>query len=486
MIAAALITAALATAGHSEVVLRIDATSARNWEARPAWLGNRSDNPTVTAREGTLDFAVPEPGRGLKWALSFEPVDVFVYRWLVVRYRLVGYAPSTPDYVFWLNAETGKDGLRLLPPQPPPYDDQPHILAFDLQKREAGSEVSALAVQCQAGPQGGAHVLVESIEFADRPPEGAEGDMTQAAEPRTAEPDVLRPDLWEARRDWLGNPADRFAAKAADGKLRLEVDQPGMGMKWSASLPEPVEGMQWLSVRFRAGNLDPQTWNYFVYLASAGGGKAPDEQYCVNLSDIPADGEWHLVTAPVTVPSVRTIALQVQAVAGPAWAEIDWLRFSTQKPEVKLEDVLPYKPAAAVQPPDKALILSNSLAPAADAATGLEVGSWFGAPIVTVRGIAFALAGDGAKVAATPYQQPGEIQIEADVKASELYLLLGARFARTEEPSYGGGQLRRVVDPHRFVVAITYEDGMGDEFVPGRIGPQTSDLGPTASWSSRS
>ncbi len=473
----------VATSAWADVALRLDSTSAKSWETRPAWVGNASAQATVTANQEKLDFAISEPGKGMKWALGFEQVDVVTYRWLVVKYRLVNYATKAPDYLFWLNAETGKDGLRLLPPKDPPYDDQPHVVAFDLAKRGAGDTVSTIAVQCQAGPQGQAHVLVESIEFADRPPAGAEGDIVPVAERRTVAQDVLNPALWQAHKDWLANPGTKFAAQAADGRLRLEVDEAGTGMKWSTNLPQPVEGMQWLSVRCRAANLDPQTGNYFLYLASAGGGKALDEQYCINLNDLPADGEWHVVTAPVTVKSIRTIALQVQARGALAFAEIDWLRFSTVQPEMKLADVLPYEPAKALQPYEKAIVPavvgadprvrpSASLVPSTDAMAGLDVVSWFDAPMVTVRGVTFALADNGAKLAATPYKDLGEIKVPVDLQASELYLLLGARYARTEEPSYGGGQLRKVVDPHRCVVAVTYEDGMVDEFVPARIGPQ--------------
>jgi hypothetical protein len=63
--------------------LRLDAGSRQAWQPMPHWLGNASGQASVSVADGALDFAVPEPGRGMKWRISFEPTDVFFYRWLV-------------------------------------------------------------------------------------------------------------------------------------------------------------------------------------------------------------------------------------------------------------------------------------------------------------------------------------------------------------------------------------------------------------------
>jgi len=452
--------------------LHIGPETAGQWSEQVSWQANPSEACSVSAQDGALDFSVPEPNRGMKWTYRFEAADVFVYRWLVIRYRMVGYAPGAPDYLVWCNADTGGDGLNLLPPGAPQWDEAAHVVAWDLQKRGAGDSISTIAVQCRAGAQGGAHLIVESIELADAPPAGAEGDVVPVTEEKTVEPDVLKPESWMAHKDWLGNPADDYAVTATDAGLRFEVRQPGQGMKWSTDLAEPINDMLYLSVRYRAENLEPRTWDYFVYLAAGGGGQARDEQYCLHLSDLSADGDWHVATAPVTVRAIKSLAVQVQAQSGAGYAEIDWLRLSNLKPEMSLKDVLAYEPAEDLQSREMALTVEGPLSPAADAQAAVGVTTWFEAPVVSVRDVRFRLVGQGQQVAATPFKETGEIRIGGVPGATEVYLLLGARFARSEEPSYGGGQLREVTYPHRFVAAVTYEDGTVDEFIPAVVPQQ--------------
>jgi len=457
----------LASAVFGEVGLEIGPDSAAQWTRQPSWQGNPSAACSVTAADGALDFSVPEPNRGMKWSLRFAPVDTFVYRWLVVRYRMVGYAPGEIDYLVWCAADG--DGLQLLPPNAPAWDEAPHVVAWDLQARKAGDALSTLAVQCRAGAAGDAHVIVESIALVDRPPADAEGDGVPVTEARTAEPDVLQPGAWTAQESWLGNPTDECAVAATETGLRFAVARAGQGMKWSAALPESIDDMLYLSVRYRAQNLDPQNWNYFLYLAAEGGGQSREEQYCVSLADVQADGDWHVATAPVAVRAIKALAVQVQAQGGPGYAEIDWLRFSNVKPEMSLADLLAYERADDLLERETGLAVQGPLAPAADTQAAVDVTTWFDAPVVSVRDVRFRLIDDGRQVAATSYQEPGEIRLGGAPGATEVYLLLGARFARSEEPSYGGGQLREVTYPHRFVAQVTYEDGMVDEFIPAVV-----------------
>ncbi|MBM3498484.1 MAG: hypothetical protein FJX74_07405, partial [Armatimonadetes bacterium] len=111
-----------ACATWAEVGLRIGPESATEWSAQVSWQGNPSEACSVSVRDAALDFCVPEPNRGMKWVHRLDPADVFAYRWLVVRYRMVSYAPGPIDYLLWCNADTGEDGLRLLPPHAPEWD----------------------------------------------------------------------------------------------------------------------------------------------------------------------------------------------------------------------------------------------------------------------------------------------------------------------------------------------------------------------------
>ena len=458
-------------AAHAEEALRLSAETAGGWTAMPGWLSDPDPDAAVGVTDGALDFRVPAAGRGMKWQLPLEPLDAAGYPWLVVRYRLVGTRPDAGDYLVYLQTDRGEAPGRLLGGTEAQADGAWHTCVLDLERRGLGTEVGAVAVQCQAGPGGDAHLLLEYLAFTDAPPAGAEGDAASTPEEMAVEPPINTPAQWAAQRSWLGNPADDAAVSATPEGVRFEVGTAARGMKWSTSLAEPVVGAVWLAARYRARGVQNVGNDYAVYVANAGGGAAPQEQNCLTFSDLDPDGEWHVAVGRVTVPEIRTIAVQVQATEAPGTLELASLRFTNARPGVPLGDVLPFSAghAASQVAAFRPLEVPQPNAAGTDLARLLHFEGWLPAGEVTIRGVPFVCAPDAQAAQGVGLKGTGDVALTVPAEATEVYLLLAVRFSGTEEPSYGGGALRQIVDPHRFVTSVVYDDGTVDDVFPARL-----------------
>ncbi|GEM_PF-5889990 len=82
----------------------------RRWEARPFWLANPASTATCRDGDDGTVFRVAEPQRGMKWQWRLpEPVGLRGRRYLVLRYRAQGAAP-TGDYARSILGMSAADG----------------------------------------------------------------------------------------------------------------------------------------------------------------------------------------------------------------------------------------------------------------------------------------------------------------------------------------------------------------------------------------
>lgn len=431
-----------------------------SWQAMREWLGNPAQDYGIEKLgDGSLDFFVPEAGKGMKWKSNVY-IDVARFRWLLIEYRCVNYNPQASDYILWLN-DGYPDGIRFPANDIFKADGEWHTAIVDLYDHCRGPYIYQIALQTQA-KQETAHLLIKKFLFSEKPPE--EG-VSKVKEIKTFSIDI-KPELWQAHRYWLGNPAEEFGVIKKEGTV-FYVNEAGKGMKWSLSLRENLKGFKWVAVRYRARNLNPLN-DYFLYIANAPGGKAPHEEFPILISSLDADGEWHIQIAPIKIEEVNTLAIQVQASSQPGEVEIAQITFSDQKPTLSLEDVIPYEERREMATGLTAISLPLRGASLEELQERLSFEGWFKSDIIGVRGITFSLQGRKAFPIAG---HKGEMRIPLSSlrECSELYLLLASDLPKWEEPSFGGGEMRKIREIERLRVRLTYDDGDWDEQLPFRL-----------------
>lgn len=433
-----------------------------SWQAMRDWLGNPAEGyGVVQLEDGTLDFFVREVGRGMKWKRNLY-IDIARYRWLIVEYRCLNYNPQASDYILWVN-DGYPEGIRFTPDDIFKTDGEWHTAVVDLYDHCRGPYLYQIALQTQAKERD-AHLLIRKLHFSEKPP--AEG-VTKVREIKTVSIDI-NPGLWEAHRDWLGNPAGDFGVIKREGTL-FYVGEAGKGMKWSLSLKDSLKGLRWVTVRYKARNLNPLN-DYFLYIANAPGGKAPREEFPILISSLDADGEWHTQIAPLKIEEINTVAIQVQASSQQAEVEIAQISFSDQKPVLFLEELLPYQEKKYMAKGFKAISLPKVEAniKTKEIQERFSFDGWFKSDLIEVRGITFSLKGMKSFPVA---EHKGQITIPLQSlgKCSELYLLLASDLPKWEEPSFGGGEMRKIRQIERLKVRLVYEDGDWYEQFPLRL-----------------
>jgi len=158
-------------------------------------------------------------------------------------------------------------------------------------------------------------------------------------------------DRWALQPGWLGNPSTSASVTGDGGIACFGVDEPRLGMKWSASMPAiSLAELPYLVVRYRAENLDTDRTDYLVHLDDRMPGT---ELHALRLCDVVADGQWHVAAVDVTTltraDAVDRMAVQVQATGeGRARLWLDWIAMMDAAPEgaelIERVPVVPLKP----------------------------------------------------------------------------------------------------------------------------------------------
>lgn len=92
--------------------------------------------------------------------------------------------------------------------------------------------------------------------------------------------------------------------------------------------------------------------------------------------------------------------------------------------------------------------------------------SWFEEETITVEGIPFAVKPNGANIVATTLGGHETVTVPVGMEASEVWMLMAARFVGEEEPSRGVGPIVEIGQVDRFMVELIYANGDQDQFFP--------------------
>lgn len=458
---------------HGQARLPLEFDTDPGWEARPTFLGNPATEHEILAEEGHVTLRVTEPGRGMKFELRTAPFDTAAATYLVMRYRARALGGG---YALWVY-DGSRDGRQILGVDELAQDGEWHTVAIDLWARGMTGAVRSLLseVQCRAEP---ASISFDHLRLSDEVPEGAR--VIPAVAP-TEEQTMIRPATLPEitpQPGWLGQPAARFGAEADGDLLHLFAEGQGRGMKFSAELPEPVdlEKYRFAAVRYRAEGIAP--WgDYFIWLGSGGGGMPQQSATLIPLHSLRADGLWQVAVFPISETFVATdIAMQVSSAGeiGEAW--IDSIRFTTRRPLVDIEDMLPVEHGWEAARLPAGTFSALDLTAQADTRIearlrGFGLGSWLPAGRITVHGIPFRLVEGEMNAIGTPPDIEDVAAVAVGEGATEAYLLMAARLPSMNTARMGDPTPMAAFDtPERFVFAVEYEDGPTDEMFPVSVG----------------
>lgn len=434
-----------------------------SWKAMKDWLTNPSQDFGIEKLEdGTLDFFVRDTDKGMKWKRDLF-IDINKYRWLIVEYRCVNYNSQWSDYIIYLKYDYVEGGIRFSPDDIFKTDGEWHTVIIDLHEYAKHPYFRYIAVQTQARYKP-AHLFIKKILFTEKPPE-EKSKESKLNGIKTLSIDI-NPEMWEARRDWLGNPADDFGVIKKEGTL-FYVNDPGKGMKWTLNLKERLNGFKWITVKYRAKNINPYK-DYFIYLANAPGGNAPQQAFPILLSSLDTNGEWKVQFASFQIDEVKTLAVQIQAGFQPAEVEIKQIIFSDRKPAFTIEDMLSYEIKKEMGKGLVCVPLKEEGISIEEIQKRLSFEGWFKSNIVSIQGITFSLEGKKNFPVVEP-KSTITIPLNFLSDCSELYLLLASDLPKWEEASFGGGEMNKIKEIERLKLKLIYEDGDSYEVFPFRL-----------------
>ncbi|NPV46966.1 MAG: hypothetical protein HPY69_08400 [Armatimonadetes bacterium] len=454
----------------AQAILPLEFDTDPGWQPEPSFLSNPAAGAKVVVDDGVCSFRVDESGKGMKFLLSVEPVGVTEARYLLLRYRARDLAPL--GYALWV-FDGSQAGRQVLAPADLQGDGQWHLLALDMESAGLLGEVRRLVVEVQcAGPP--AELSLDYLRLADEAPSGA--TLVPADSGREQEL-LLRGADWgplQAEPDWLGEDATQYGVTGESGLLHLWAEGAGVGMKFSAPLPQPVDlsALRYAAIRYRAEGIAP--WgDYLLWLGSEKAGGLP-QQYAIplRLHQLRADGDWHVAVTAVPERFVAThAALQVCSAAerGDIW--IDTIRFTSRRPLLDIREVLSVAEGWQQSKLSPGSFTAVDLSTRTNGAVEGQLGafglkSWLPGGQVVVRGVPFSVP-EGGRVVATPRGEPGEAAIAVSGRAQEALVLLAAKLPAMDYCRMGDGiPMEAANTPERLVFAVDYADGLTDEMFP--------------------
>lgn len=448
------------------------------WKQQPGWLANPSATASLANDAGVAAFRVEQPNQGLKWSRDLPPISLAETPWLVIRYRAENLNRQHSDYVIYLRDGDAQRQLSPWTPQDLVADGAWHVAAVDVSALTSRPVVDQIAVQVQAGPAGPAQLSLDWIGFTDALPPAAE--VLGRREPAPVPVDWIAPlsdAIWTAQPSWLANPAepDSHRWTKTGQTTTFRVTASARGMKWSCPLTTPVDPAcyRYALMRYRARDVSPHGHYALCFLGKPHPG-ALDHCVAIASSELAGDDRWHTVCVslgdlPAKLALVTGVACEVQAAAGDAELEIVDIRLANHLPSQPLSDACPWRADATFEG------FQSVPLPAEQTTNGdrwlqrLRLTDWPSAERLTAEGIPFQLA-TPLQVAATSIQDKSQVTLAADCQASEVFLLLLAKFFAPDEPVFGDGRLKAIGDVDRFRLRLVYADGRADECLPWNIG----------------
>ncbi|MDD5521528.1 MAG: DUF6259 domain-containing protein [Kiritimatiellae bacterium] len=404
----------------------------------------------------------------MKWRREVEIDDIELTPWLVIQYKVENYAAERADYLLWIGDSNREhhDGVHLIKGKTIRANDQWHTQAFNLADLRVIPPITQMALQCFATDIGKASLWVDFITVTDTLPADAEGVETPTGTGRSVPVAMPETSAWTTQPSWLANYTTNNACERTVTGTRFSVKDAGMGAKWSYNLPQAIRNVRWIAMKYRATGI--QSYNdYALYIRGESEDKKSKEQNIIRLADIVSDNSWHVQISPVEIPSINTLAVQLQAIQPDANLEIASITFEERKPIIRLPEIFEcqagwsagtgiFRPVDLPQGNTDGLQLSRKL--------GFE--GWIAEGKITANGISFNVRAGTDAAIITPGKAQGNIDIPLSGKAAELYLLLAARLPSHEEQSFSGNALHGIRQVERFVARIEYTDNTSEEQFP--------------------
>ncbi len=277
----------------------------------------------------------------------------------------------------------------------------------------------------------------------------------------------MEPAAWHPTPGWTPlTAAEQHSHTMEDGVATFRASGGGATMIWLQSLADgPLTGVRYLSLRYRAEDIDPNLPSYFLWGDAGDESGMRRENFLINCDELIVDGQWHVKTAGVQLGNLARLALRFAAVEGAEGTlQIDWMRLSAELPRFPIETTLPWQAAEAPAQPIELDGVRNLGLAAVQKALALE--DWFDAEAVEVAGAHFAVPSDGEIALATNKKEDEAIEVPVGLSASEVHLLMGGDFVPKllTYKQYENGD--RIFRPTQFLITLHYTDGSSFEQIP--------------------
>jgi len=444
------------------------------WERWEATLPETSAAADAITSGGTLTFTVPEPGAAMKWRHSLRPAWLDTYRYLTLTYTASGFSTS-PDFPFIKLCVSSDSWFTAVMAHYIIPDGTVHTLTVDLRPLTVQPQVIGMEIYLPANESSTASLTLEECTFRDKPP----GFFFSPPSPPTVNTgfslDTTSVPSWEAKPDWLspGSAAENYSLITTGDSLLFSIEDSYKGMKWlnSSIGTHDTTTYPYIIMKYRCRNIRDGGTDYAIWLNGSGGEARP--WYQVDLLD---EGIWRWAFAPVGIPSVNQIAVQVQADAScDSILEIEELAFVDNDPRTDLTYFIPLELAwdaltsgteifEQVNLGDMFNTSTNQLLPRMDISA-----TWYDTEKVSCNNlIPFKVTTDSLNLATTDLADVDSLEVPIGKRASEVYVFLGAYLPGRENPATES-IISHVDETERFYVDVHYTDGFSERFFPVNV-----------------
>lgn len=278
----------------------------------------------------------------------------------------------------------------------------------------------------------------------------------------------MAPDHWTPTPGWTPlTAAEEHSHTFEDGVATFRASGGGATMIWLQRLDElgDLSGVRYLSLRYRAEDIDPNLFSYFIWGDSGDESTTRRENFLINVDELIVDGRWHVKTAGVQLQDLARLALRFAGVQGATGVlQIDWMRLSSEPPRFPIQATLPWQAADAPAQPIALDGVRHLGLASVQKALGLE--DWFDVEAVEIAGARFAVPTDGEIALATNRKEDEAIDIPVGASTTEVHLLMGGDFVPKLLTYKGYENGDRIFRPTQFLITLHYTDGTSFEQIP--------------------
>ena len=274
---------------------------------------------------------------------------------------------------------------------------------------------------------------------------------------------------WAPSPGWTpGSAAIDYSHQDSDGVLSFCARGGGGTMIWTHYPQPPLDfaRTRYLSVRYRAVNVDPTLGSYCLYVNAGTDSKMTGKKIALGAKDLTIDGEWHSTVILLSERGeLRCVALRFAALTGrEGRIDVARLRFTHAVPRVPISEHVPWEPdPGPANPVSISGIMARDLPGLQEA---LSLSDWFSTRTVRAGGALFDVNTTGPVAVSTDVKEVSEITFRVGVPTAEIHLLLGGQLRHKLLTYRNWENGDRVWRPTQFLATLTYADGTEDKQIP--------------------